>query len=65
MKKRYRVTVKAVDGGGERAVGSVVVEARDRDAASQAGLAKLWTKDLETSGARAETHVERIAGEGG
>ena len=65
MRKRYRVTVKAVESSGERALGSVVVEARDRDTASQAGLAKLWTKELEASGARAETHVERIAGEGG
>ena len=65
MKKRYRVTVKAVEGGGEREVGSIILEAHDRDAASQAGLTKLWTKDLEASGARAETHVERIAGEGG
>ncbi len=66
MKKRYRVTVKAVDAStAETTVGSVIVEAKDRDAASRLGLEKLWRPELEQTGAQARTHVERIAGEGG
>jgi hypothetical protein len=64
--KRYRVTVKAVDAGSaEKVVGSVIVEAADRDAAGRLALQKLWTEDLEQSGSRPVTHAERIAGEGG
>lgn len=66
MKKRYRVTVKSMGPAAEETVlGSVIVEAKDRDAAGQLGLAKLWKAELEATGARPETHVERIAGEGG
>jgi hypothetical protein len=64
--KRYRVTVKAVDAAAkETIVGSVVIEAGDRDAAGRLALQKLWTAELEQSGAKAVTHAERIAGEGG
>jgi hypothetical protein len=64
--KRYRVTVKAVDEAAtETIVGSVMVEAMDRDAASRIALQKLWTPELEKSGARPATHAERVAGEGG
>ncbi|HZR80247.1 MAG TPA: hypothetical protein VFD92_04040 [Candidatus Binatia bacterium] len=66
MKKRYRVTVTAVGGSSSgTALGSVVVEAKDRDAASRLGIEKLWKPDLEAGGARPDTHVERITGEGG
>ncbi len=65
MKKRYRVTVRAIDAAGETELGSVVVDAADRDAASRIGLEKLWKPELERAGARPGTHVERIAGEGG
>ena len=66
MKKRYRVSVKAIDSSSNATdLGSVVVEAKDRDAAMRIGKAKLWTPELEQSGASAETHAERIAGEGG
>ena len=64
--KRYRVTVKAVDAAAvESTVGSVFVDAKDRDAAGRLGLQKLWTPELEESGAKPATHVERVAGEGG
>jgi hypothetical protein len=64
--KRYRVTVKAVDEAStETIVGSVMVEAMDRDAAGRIALQKLWTPELERSGARPATHAERVAGEGG
>lgn len=65
MKKRYRVTVKALGATGETELGSVVVDADDRDAASRIGLEKLWKPELEQAGARPQTHVERITGEGG
>jgi hypothetical protein len=63
-KKRYRVTVK-VEGSADEPIGSVVVEAKDRDAASRLGIEKLWKPELEASGGRPETHVERVSGEGG
>lgn len=64
--KRYRVTVKAVDAGAtETVVGSVMVEAMDRDAAGKIAIQKLWTPELEQSGAKPATHAERVAGEGG
>jgi hypothetical protein len=64
--KRYRVTVKALDAAStERIVGSVVIDAPDREAAGRIALQKLWTPELEQSGARPATHAERIAGEGG
>jgi hypothetical protein len=66
MKKRYRVTVSAVEGSASTStVGSVVVEAKDRESASRLGIQKLWTADLEKTGAHPEAHVERITGEGG
>jgi hypothetical protein len=65
MNKRYRVTVKAVGGAAETPLGSVVVDAKDRDAAERLGREKLWKPELEASGARPDVHVERIAGEGG
>ncbi|MFM7142728.1 MAG: hypothetical protein ACKO2K_12540 [Alphaproteobacteria bacterium] len=65
-KKRYRVTVKAVGPGpGETTLGNVVVEAKDREAALRLGREKLWTAEHEASGATADVHAERIAGEGG
>jgi hypothetical protein len=64
--KRYRVTVKAVDqASAETIVGAVVVDAADREAAGRLALQKLWTAELEQSGARPVTHAERITGEGG
>lgn len=60
-KKRYRVTVRT----GETTVGSVMVEAKDRDGAARAGIDKLWTPEHAASGATPETHVERVSGEGG
>lgn len=65
-KKRYRVTVKAVGpGGSETTLGSVVVDAKDREAALRLGREKLWTAEQEATGATADVHAERIAGEGG
>ena len=65
-KKRYRVTVKAVHpASGETSVGTVLVEAKDREGALRLGREKLWTAEHEASGASAEVHAERIAGEGG
>lgn len=66
MNKRYRVTVKAIGGPSpETTLGSVVVDAKDRDAAGRLGREKLWKPELEATGARPDVHVERIAGEGG
>lgn len=65
-KKRYRVTVKAVGPGEtETTLGNVVVEAKDRESALRLGREKLWTAEHEASGATADVHAERIAGEGG
>lgn len=64
--KRFRVTVKAVgEAVEEKVVGSVIVDAADREAAGRIALQKLWTPELEQSGAKPATHAERIAGEGG
>jgi hypothetical protein len=64
--KRFRVTVKAVrDAQEEQVVGSVIVDAADREKAGRLALQKLWTPELEQSGAKPATHAERIAGEGG
>ncbi len=64
--KRYRVTVKAMaQDGEETTVGSVIVEAPERELAGKLALQKLWTPELEKSGAKPATHAERIAGEGG
>jgi hypothetical protein len=66
MRKRFRVTVRAVDAsGGESEVGSLTVDAKDRNEASQKVLARLWTPELEASGKTPATHAERVTGEGG
>jgi len=65
-KKRYRVTVKSIDAAAvASSIGTVVIEAADRAEAERLALQKLWTPQLEASGARPETHAERITGEGG
>ena len=50
-RKRFRVTVKAVDASNaESDVGELIVDAKDRDDATQKVLAQLWTPELEASG---------------
>jgi len=66
MRKRFRVTVRAVDaGGGETEVGSLTVDAKDRVEAQQKVLAQLWTPELDAAGKKPSTHAERVTGEGG
>ncbi len=66
MRKRFRVTVRAVDANGvESEVGNLTVDAKDRVEASQKVLAQLWTPELEASGKKPVTHAERVTGEGG
>ena len=64
--KRFRVTVRPVsESAEEKILGTVIVDAPDRQAAGRIALQKLWTPELEGSGAKPATHCERIAGEGG
>jgi hypothetical protein len=66
MRKRFRVTVKAVDAASnETVLGTIVVDAPDRTQAGKIALERLWDPKLEAGGSRPATHVERIAGEGG
>jgi hypothetical protein len=66
MRKRFRVTVRAVDAdGAETEVGSLTVDAKDRGEAQQKVLAQLWTPELAASGKKPTTHAERVTGEGG
>jgi len=66
MRKRFRVTVRAVDAAGvETEVGNLTVDAKDRNEAAQKVLAQLWTPELEASGKKPATHAERVTGEGG
>lgn len=60
-KKRYKVTVRA----GDAVIGSVMVEAKDRDAAARAGIERLWTPAHAAGGTEPQAHVERVSGEGG
>jgi hypothetical protein len=65
-RKRFRVTVKAVDAANvESDVGELIVDAKDRDDATQKVLKQLWTSELEASGKKATTHTARVSGEGG
>ncbi len=65
-RKRFRVTVKAVDPSNvESAVGELIVDAKDRDDATQKVLQQLWTPELEASGKKPSTHTARVSGEGG
>ena len=65
-RKRFRVTVKAVDASNaESDVGELTVDARDRDDATRKVLAQLWTPELEASGKKPSTHTARVSGEGG
>ncbi|MBY0278262.1 hypothetical protein K2Z84_23285 [Candidatus Binatia bacterium] len=65
-RKRFRVTVKAVDAANvESDVGELIVDAKDRDDATRKVLAQLWTPELEASGKKPTTHTARVSGEGG
>lgn len=65
-RKRFRVTVKAVDAANvESDVGELIVDAKDRDDATRKVLAQLWTSELEASGKKPTTHTARVSGEGG
>ena len=65
-RKRFRVTVKAVDASNaESDVGELTVDAKDRDDATRKVLAQLWTPELEASGKKPSTHTARVSGEGG
>lgn len=65
-RKRFRVTVKAVDASNvESDVGELIVDAKDRDDATRKVLAQLWTPELEASGKKPTTHTARVSGEGG
>jgi hypothetical protein len=65
-RKRFRVTVKAVDAANvESDVGELIVDAKDRDDATQKVLQQLWTAELEASGKKPTTHTARVSGEGG
>ena len=65
-RKRFRVTVKAVDASNvESDVGELIVDAKDRDDATQKVLQQLWTPELEASGKKPSTHTARVSGEGG
>jgi hypothetical protein len=66
MRKRFRVTVKAVDAANvESEVGELTVDAKDRDEATRMVLEQLWTPELEASGKKPATHAARVSGEGG
>jgi hypothetical protein len=66
MRKRFRVTVKAVDAAGvETGVGELTVDAKDRDEATRKVLQQLWTPELEATGRKPATHTARVSGEGG
>ena len=65
-RKRFRVTVKAVDASNvESDVGELIVDAKDRDDATHKVLQQLWTPELEASGKKPATHTARVSGEGG
>jgi len=65
-KKRYRVTVKAVGStGGDRTVGTVVIEAHERVDAERMAIQKLWGNEQASAGGEPQAHAERITGEGG
>jgi hypothetical protein len=65
-RKRFRVTVKAVDASNvETDVGELIVDAKDRDDATRKVLQQLWTPELEASGKKPSTHTARVSGEGG
>jgi len=66
MRKRFRVTVKAVDAAGvETGVGELTVDAKDRDEATRKVLQQLWTPEFEATGKKPATHTARVSGEGG
>ena len=65
-RKRFRVTVKAVDASNvESDVGELIVDAKDRDDATRKVLQQLWTPELEASGKKPAMHTARVSGEGG
>jgi hypothetical protein len=65
-RKRFRVTVKAVDASNvETDVGELIVDAKDRVDATRKVLQQLWTPELEASGKKPSTHTARVSGEGG
>jgi hypothetical protein len=65
-RKRFRVTVKAVDASNvESDVGELIVDAKDRDDATRKVLAQLWTAELDAAGKKPSTHTARVSGEGG